>query len=100
MTQTNRVAVITGAAGGVGQSTVKSLLSRATQSLAPISEYRTAYLNMSVFHRACDVTSEFDWQALSDAVIAEHGKLDVLVNNAAILMTYTIETSSVDDTSA
>ena len=50
-----------------------------------------------VRYRTCDVTSEADWQALAEATLSEHGKLDVLVNNAAILMTYTIETSSTED---
>ena len=40
-------------------------------------------------HRTCDGRDEADWQALAEATLSEHGKLDVLVNNAAILMTYT-----------
>ena len=43
------------------------------------------------------MTSEADWMSLAESTIGQHGKLDVLVNNAAILMTYTIETSSVED---
>ena len=97
-TQTNRVAVITGAGGGVGQSTVKKFAEQGYTVIGTdIRVPEGLFEHSRVSYRACDVTSESDWQALSDAVIAEHGKLDVLVNNAAILMTYTIETSSVDD---
>ena len=33
-----------------------------------------------------DVTSEADWQAAVQAAVAEYGRLDVLVNNAAIII--------------
>lgn len=93
-----RVAVITGAAGGVGQSTVKKFAEQGYTVIGTdIRVPDGLFEHSSVTYRACDVTSELDWQALSESIIAEHGKLDVLVNNAAILMTYTIETSSVDD---
>jgi 3alpha(or 20beta)-hydroxysteroid dehydrogenase len=38
----------------------------------------------ATFHHH-DVTSEADWTSVVDAVLAEHGQLDVLVNNAGIL---------------
>ena len=93
-----RVAIITGAAGGVGQSTVKKFAENGyivigTDIRLPDGLFEHA----CVSYRTCDVTSEADWQALSEATLSEHGKLDVLVNNAAILMTYTIETSSTED---
>ena len=97
-TQNKRVAVITGAAGGVGQSTVKKFAEHGYTVIGTdIRVPDGLFEHPEVSYRACDVTRESDWQALSDSVIAEHAKLDVLVNNAAILMTYTIETSTVDD---
>ena len=94
----NRVAVITGAAGGVGQSTVKKFAEQGYTVIGTdIRLPDGLFEHECVSYRTCDVTSETDWQTLAQATISEHGKLDVLVNNAAILMTYTIETSSVDD---
>ena len=93
-----RVAIITGAAGGVGQSTVKKFAENGYVVIGTdIRLPDGLFEHDCVSYRTCDVTSETDWQALAEATVSEHGKLDVLVNNAAILMTYTIETSSTED---
>ncbi len=93
-----RVAIITGAAGGVGQSTVKKFAENGYIVIGTdIRLPDGLFEHDCVSYRTCDVTSEADWQALAAATVSEHGKLDVLVNNAAILMTYTIETSSTED---
>lgn len=96
--ENNRVAVITGAAGGVGQSTVKKFVEHGYTVIGTdIRLPEGLFEHPSVSYQTCDVTSESDWMALAKSTVADHGKLDVLVNNAAILMTYTIETSSLDD---
>ena len=93
-----RVAIITGAAGGVGQSTVKKFAENGYIVIGTdIRLPDGLFEHDCVSYRTCDVTSEADWRALAEATLSEHGKLDVLVNNAAILMTYTIETSSTED---
>ena len=43
-----------------------------------------------------DVTSESDWQAAVQATVAKYGKLDILVNNAAII----IEKAAIEDRTA
>ena len=93
-----RVAIITGAAGGVGQSTVKKFAENGYIVIGTDIRFPDGLFEHDcVSYRTCDVTSEADWQALAEVTLSEHGKLDVLVNNAAILMTYTIETSSTED---
>ena len=43
-----------------------------------------------------DVTSESDWQNVVQATVAKYGKLDILVNNAAII----IEKAAIEDRAA
>jgi NAD(P)-dependent dehydrogenase (short-subunit alcohol dehydrogenase family) len=44
-----------------------------------------------------DVTSEADWQAVVERVLAEHGRLDILVNDAGMGDLATIEETSLED---
>ncbi len=77
----NVVAVVTGAAGGIGRELVKALkAANATviaTDLAPEAQIEGAdhYLKH-------DVTSEADWQAVAALVQDKYGRLDALVNNA------------------
>ncbi|QOV95654.1 SDR family NAD(P)-dependent oxidoreductase [Novosphingobium sp. ES2-1] len=77
----NVVAVVTGAAGGIGRELVKALkAANATviaTDLAPEAQIEGAdhYLKH-------DVTSEADWQVVAALVQDKYGRLDALVNNA------------------
>jgi 3-oxoacyl-[acyl-carrier protein] reductase len=85
---TDRVAIVTGAAQGIGFATAKRLASEgarvaivdldAGRSAAAANELKgaTGY--------GCDVTDPEAVTAMVDAVVADHGKLDILVNNAGI----------------
>ena len=44
-----------------------------------------------------DVTSESDWEAAVQAVVSSYGKLDILLNNAGILIRKGIEDTTADD---
>jgi 3alpha(or 20beta)-hydroxysteroid dehydrogenase len=44
-----------------------------------------------------DVTSEDDWSATVDAVLAEHGRIDALVNNAGIFMVLPMAMTSLEE---
>ena len=43
-----------------------------------------------------DVTSEDDWQAAVETAVSEYGKVDVLINNAGILMNGRVEDTTVE----
>jgi 3alpha(or 20beta)-hydroxysteroid dehydrogenase len=95
----DRVAVVTGCARGTGAAVVQRFVDegarvfgldvldeRARKTLAPYGD-RVAY-------RHCDVTSDDEWAAAVDDLLDRWGRVDVLVNNAAILHLATVEQTS------
>ncbi|KQX81992.1 SDR family oxidoreductase [Streptomyces sp. Root1310] len=90
-----RSAVITAAAGaGIGGATARRFLEEGARVL--ISDAHTRRLKAcqaelaaefgvaSVAAQPCDVTDESQVRALFDAAVREHGRLDVVVNNAGL----------------
>ncbi|MFJ4470485.1 SDR family oxidoreductase [Streptomyces sp. NPDC089424] len=90
-----RSAVVTAAAGaGIGGATARRFLEEGARVL--ISDAHTRRLKEheaaltarfgagSVAAQPCDVTDEAQVRALFDRAVAEHGRLDVVVNNAGL----------------
>jgi 3-oxoacyl-[acyl-carrier protein] reductase len=88
-----KIVLVTAAAGtGIGFATAKRCVEEgATVVISDRHERRLgeaadtlAELGPRPLAVTCDVTSEADVQALFEATLAEHGHLDVLVNNAGL----------------
>jgi 3-oxoacyl-[acyl-carrier protein] reductase len=90
-----RVAVVTGAGRGLGAAIAEELAARgATVVVADVDrELATATAEQiastgeplrRASSAACDVSDPAAVAALFDAVVAEHGRIDVLVNNAGV----------------
>src|SRR5688500_758142 len=83
-----KVVLVTAAAGtGIGFATAKRCAEEgATVVLSDRHERRLAESagELSALGVPCDVTDEAQVQALFDAAIAEHGRIDVVVNNAGL----------------
>ncbi|MEO8628611.1 MAG: SDR family oxidoreductase [Betaproteobacteria bacterium] len=92
MRLSNKIAMVTGAAHGMGRATAE-LFARegATVVVADIDEQGAntvvsaikAGSNHAMFLQL-DVAKESDWSAAMRAVIERHGRLDILVNNAGV----------------
>ncbi len=54
-------------------------------------------LGYNVTYVHLDVTDESDWQSAVQTAISAYGKLDILLNNAGILIRKTIEETTVED---
>ncbi len=91
-TMRGKVAVVTGAARGIGNATVRSLAREgtavmATDILDDEGEAMARELSGgdgSVTYAHLDVTNEDEWLALVERTVRELGRLDILVNNAGI----------------
>jgi len=88
-----QVAVITGGSAGLGLAiaaalaqagTTVVLASRSAGRCAAAAEQLSARTGATVHGLACDVTSERAVADLTDRVLADHGRLDVLVTSAGI----------------
>ena len=97
-----KVAIITGGARGTGEATARRFVREgASVVIADILEelgsQLAADLGDSALFVELDVTNEDAWRRCVEATVAHFGRLDVLVNNAAILHIAPIERTSLED---
>jgi len=84
-----KIAVITGAASGIGLAFARAFAAEgATVYLADVSteagKKAASEIGRSASFARLDVTKQGDWDALAAAIGSQHGRLDVLVNNAGL----------------
>lgn len=99
------VAVVTGAASGIGRATALALATRGAhlalvdrneEGLTATAEGARAS-GVNVSQHALDVTDADAVRALPDAVVAEHGRVTVLMNNAGVSLVGRFEEVSLED---
>lgn len=89
-----KVCIVTGGAMGLGWADARAL--RAEGATVVITDRdairgRAAAAELAVDFFEHDVTDECQWQALIDWTVQQFGRLDVLVNNAGIVLLGSIE---------
>jgi len=85
----DKVAIVTGAVGGIGSEIVRIFVEEGARVLAVDLDQAKAdalanEYGDAVAGRACDVTDYGQVTAMMDAAVAEFGTLDIVVNNAGV----------------
>ncbi len=101
-----KIALVTGGAGGIGAATAARLLKDgacvmlADRDANAIEEVRAGFVKQYgkdvIRASVCDVTDELQVQAAFDACAREFGGIDILVANAGIASSATIEGTTID----
>jgi len=91
-----KVALITGGARGQGREMAELFVREGATVVAGDVLEAQDTTDSSVEFVELDVTSEESWKSVVDDVVARHGKLDILINNAAIITYESILDTTVD----
>ena len=97
----DKVVIVSGAARGTGAATARLLASEGAQVvigdlLEEQGRQVAKEIGASARFHPLDVTKEASWQALVDVALAAHGRIDALVNNAAVLLMCALVDTSVE----
>lgn len=95
-----KVAIVTGAGRGIGRAVAEVF---AEEGATVIATGRASSYNSfpeGVGYQSLDVANEEDWKRVVAKVLADHGRVDVLVNNAGIIAYEALHELSLADWSA
>jgi len=98
----DKIALISGGASGIGLAAARLFAEEgATVVIADRDEAAAraaaAAIGKRASFRRLDVTAEDDWIAATDALVRDHGRLDILLNSAGVSLLKDIEATTLDE---
>ncbi len=102
-----KIALVTGAASGIGESVAKTLAGAGAMVIVTDLEEQSARAANIIADiesaggnaefKVLDISNEQHWIAVMDSIQRSHGGLDVLVNNAGVVLVKPIEETSLEE---
>lgn len=100
----DKVAIITGAGAGIGKATAELLAKKGVKVICN-SLTKSAYIvaieiknrGGEAFFVQADVSNENDAKKIVDQTMEKYGKIDILFNNAGVVIPGSVETLSTED---
>jgi 3(or 17)beta-hydroxysteroid dehydrogenase len=98
----DRIALVTGGASGIGFAAAKLFAEEgatvviADRDVAASTSAVAALGQRASFHRL-DVTREDEWVSVTDAVARDFGRIDIVVNNAGVVLFKDFEATTLDE---
>jgi len=81
-----KIVLVSGAAQGIGRAVTELFAEEGAVVYA--GDVKSVAGGKNIVPLTLDVSKEADWAAAVDRIVADHGRLDVLVNNAGIVKAY------------
>src|SRR5271170_5933884 len=96
-----KIALVTGGASGIGLATAGLLTDEGAKVvLTDLDEPRVGAASplaqRARFHKL-DVTRENEWIAVTNAVVSQFGRVDILVNSAGVSLLKDMEATTLDE---
>lgn len=91
-----KLAIVTGGSSGIGEAITLALLREGAEVIVADLKAPAVQRERQSYHEL-DISRESSWQALLADVRRQHGRLDLLVNGAGILVPADVEHTAADD---